>query len=178
MTQRELHKTCRGLNARILFVRMHCCFAVNDWVFLGDEHLVEQPLWIAVQDLRNLRSQVIAGLAKAINDFAEVCFIYAQHLRHSVLAQAAGVDPQLKIRINITLNWHCMVTQSMFCIGTRQEVLEPLLSLRDAIPVPNGVSACMATFCCTLPCGHSRAVSHFLVMFPKIRKGSRNEVQI
>jgi hypothetical protein len=84
-----------------------------------------------------------------------VCFIYAQHLCHSVLAKAAGIDPQLQIRIDITLNWHCIVTQSMFCIGTRRLVLEPLLSLSSAIAVPKRSPASMATFCCTSAHDHS-----------------------
>lgn len=56
----------------------------------------------------NLRSQVIAGFTKAIDNLAEVRFVNAQDLRHSVLAQAAGVDPQLQVWIDVTMNWHCM----------------------------------------------------------------------
>jgi hypothetical protein len=51
---------------------------------------------------------MIAGFAKAIDDFAQVRFVDSENLRHSVLAEAARVDFQLQIRINVTLNCHGM----------------------------------------------------------------------
>ena len=61
-----------------------------------------------MQNLCNLRSQAIAGFTEAVDDLTEVRLVNSQDLRHSVLAQAAGVDPQLQVWIDVTMNWHCM----------------------------------------------------------------------
>ena len=69
---------------------------------------MEQPLRIALQYFGDLRFELLTGLTKTVDYLAEMCLINSQHLCHSVLAQATGVDPQLQVWIDVTMNWHCI----------------------------------------------------------------------
>ena len=101
-----------------------------------------------MQYFRNLRSQVIAGLTEAIDDFAEVCFVDPQDFRHSVLAETAGVDPQLQIWIEITMNWHCWyplllsIRQSL-CQSPQSSVFQHFVALRgrESLLKPSDLSS-------------------------------------
>lgn len=78
-----------------------------------------------MQDLCNPRPQVIAGFTEAIYDLAEVSFVNSEHLGHSVLTKTGGINPQLQIRIDVTLNCH----------GIRPNVLFALRAVsRDGTP--------------------------------------------
>jgi hypothetical protein len=79
---------------------------------------VEEPVRIAVQYFCNLRPQLIAGFTEAIDDLAQMRFVNSQHLRHSVLTKAAGIDPQLQIRVDVALNWHCILPNVYFALAT------------------------------------------------------------
>ena len=61
-----------------------------------------------MKNLCNLGPQIIVGFTEAIDDLAQVRFVNAKHFGHSVLAEAAGIDSQLQIRINVTMNCHYM----------------------------------------------------------------------
>lgn len=98
---------------------------IDDEAFFGNQHLVEEPLRVAVQNLCNLRPKVMIGFAESVNDFAEVGFINAQHLRQAVLSNPAGEHPQLEIWVDVAINWHFVVTQLLVFPGAGHAVTEP-----------------------------------------------------
>jgi len=79
-------------------------------VLVVDLHPVEEPLRVALQDGRNLLADISAGLTKTVNDSAQMGFIDAQHAGQAILSNPAGVDSQLKVRINFSAETHCLLT--------------------------------------------------------------------
>jgi hypothetical protein len=79
-------------------------------ILVVDLHPVEEPLGIALQNGRDLLADVSAGLAKSVNDPAQMGFIDAQHSRQAVLSNPARVDSQFKVRINFSTETHCLLT--------------------------------------------------------------------
>ena len=59
--------------------------------FFRQQHLVEQPLGIAVENFGDLRTQIWIGLAESINNLAEVGFVDPDHLGKAVLPDATRV---------------------------------------------------------------------------------------
>lgn len=72
-----------------------------------------------MQNICNLRPQLIARFAETIDDFAEMSFVNPEHLRHSVLTEPTGINSQLQIRVDVALNWHFVMTQCLFGMGNR-----------------------------------------------------------
>jgi hypothetical protein len=62
-----------------------------------------------MQNLRQRFPYVSVGLAIAVDDPAQVRLVNAQHLGQAVLTHADGINPQLQIRINVSI-WGQRVT--------------------------------------------------------------------
>ena len=71
-----------------------------------DLDLVEQPVWIAVQDLGQMGADVAGRLAETVHDAAQRRFMDAQHPSQTVLADPGGVHPQLQIGVDVTIQRH------------------------------------------------------------------------
>jgi hypothetical protein len=74
--------------------------------FVIDLHLVEKPVRIALQNLRQMHADVARRFPEAIHDAAQGSFMNAQHACQTVLPDAGGVHPQLKIGINVSIQGH------------------------------------------------------------------------
>jgi len=71
----------------------------GELVFDKDEvivglHFVEQPIRVALEDLREVHADVTGRFAETIHDSAQGSFVNAQHFRQAVLPDAPGVHPQ------------------------------------------------------------------------------------
>nr|WP_252263484.1 hypothetical protein [Paracidobacterium acidisoli] len=87
---------------------------IDDQAFLGHQHLVEEPFGIAVKYLCDLSPKVMTGFAESVNDFAEVGFVDAQHLRQAILSNPAGEHPQLQVWVYVSVNWHFLLPNVMY----------------------------------------------------------------
>ena len=74
--------------------------------FVADLHLVEEPVRIALQNLREMDTDVARGLAKSVHDPAQGGFVNAQHSCQTVLPDARGVHPQLQVRVYVSIQGH------------------------------------------------------------------------
>jgi hypothetical protein len=118
---------------------------IDDKAFFSDQHLMEEPLRIAVQNLCYLRPKVMTGFAESVNDFAEVGFINAQHFRQAVLSYPAGEHPQLEIWVDVTIYWHFLLPN--VCISRhRPSGNGTLMPRTNAIDVPNLGKFCRQHF--------------------------------
>jgi hypothetical protein len=118
-----------------LLVNRDVIFGERD--FVADLHLVEQPIGIALQNLREMNANIPGRLPEAVHDSAEGSLMDAQHSCQTVLPDARGVHPKFQVGINVSIQGHgfalvfCRVAASC---GDQQRLL-----LRDygAIRSPN-----------------------------------------
>lgn len=62
-----------------------------------------------MQNFRQRFPDVSARFAVTVDDSAEVGFVNTQHLRQPVLTHPDGVDSQLQVWIDISINCHCLL---------------------------------------------------------------------
>lgn len=79
-------------------------------VFVVDLHPVKEPLGIALQNGCDLLADVAAGLAKSVDNAAQMGFVNAQHSCQAILPNPARVDSQFEVRINFSAEAHCLLT--------------------------------------------------------------------
>jgi hypothetical protein len=63
-------------------------------------------------------------------------FVNSEHFCHPVLTKPAGIDPKFQIRIDVTMNCHCNLTQLSFWHGRR--TLVKAASLAELKPSNQG----------------------------------------
>ena len=85
---------------------MHGELILSEGNFIVDLHLVEKPIWVALQYFRQVDSDVAGGFAKAVHDAAQRGFMNSQHARQTILPDAGGVHPQLEVRVNVSIQAH------------------------------------------------------------------------
>jgi len=110
---------------------------IGEGYFVVDLHFVEQPVWIALEDLREVNADVAGRLAKAVHDSAEGRFVDAQHSCQAVLPDARGVHPELQVRVNVSIQGHGLALVLYRIAASCGE--QQRLSLRNctAIGLPN-----------------------------------------
>lgn len=59
--------------------------------FFRQQHLVEQPLGVAMKNFGNLCAQIRIRLAESINNLAEMGFVDSDHLGKAILPDAARI---------------------------------------------------------------------------------------
>jgi hypothetical protein len=74
--------------------------------FVADLHLVEKPVRIALQNLREMNSDVTGWFAKSVHNPAQGRFVDAKHSCQTVLPDARGVHPKLQIRVYVSTQCH------------------------------------------------------------------------
>jgi hypothetical protein len=84
---------------------------------------VKEPFRIAVQNLRERFPDASAGFAIAVDDPAQVRLINTQHLRQAVLTHANGINPQLQIRVNVSI-WGQSVTVPVCRAGYVSQIIQ------------------------------------------------------
>jgi len=127
-----------------------------------------------MQYLGDPRPQFVAWLAKAVNNLAEMRFVNSEHFCHSVLTKPAGVDPQLQIRIDITMNCHWKMTQSFVFALVPNARQNGTSSGSCANTVPKLLNHVSPTFCCTWRQDNRILPTYLLPLFPKSRKGTES----
>ena len=85
---------------------MHRELILGEGNFIVDLHLVEKPVWVALQDFRQMDSDIAGGFAEAVHDAAQRGFMNSQHARQTILPDAGGVHPQLEVRVNVSIQAH------------------------------------------------------------------------
>lgn len=78
-------------------------------------HFVKEPLWIALQNRCEVFANVSAWLAESVDDPAQMGFIDAEHSRQAILPNPSGVNSQLQIRIDLSIDAQCPTLQ---CVWT------------------------------------------------------------
>jgi len=68
-----------------------------------DRGLLEQPVGVASEHIRNLLLHLPPGHTNAIDNPAQVCLVDSDHLCEAILTHAGCVYPKLQIRVNVTL---------------------------------------------------------------------------
>jgi hypothetical protein len=94
---------CSLLSANLL---VGCDAMVSESNVITDLHLVEQPVWIALQYLGQMDADVAGGLPEAIHDSAQGGFMNAQHSCQPVLSDAGRVHPQLQVWVDVSIQGH------------------------------------------------------------------------
>jgi hypothetical protein len=79
---------------------------VSEGNVIADLHLVEKPIRIALQDFREVDTNVACGFAEAVHDAAQRGFMNPQHARQTILPDAGGVHPKLEVRVNVSIRAH------------------------------------------------------------------------
>ena len=87
-----------GLNG--LLRKMHLCTNL---------YFLEQPIGVAIENFCDRLSEIPTWLAKPIDDLAQISLVNTNHFGQSILAYAGGVNPQLEIRVNVSIQWHGLV---------------------------------------------------------------------
>jgi hypothetical protein len=106
--------------------------------FIVDLHLVEQPIGVALEDLGEMNSDIARRLPETVHDSAQGGLVNAQHSRQTVLPNARGVNPQLQVRVNVSIHGHAFALgfyQVQRSAGDAEEaVLAKLVCNPDAKP--------------------------------------------
>ena len=74
--------------------------------FIVGLHFVEQPIWVALEDLREMHADVTGWFTETVHDSAQGSFVNAQHFRQAILPDAPGVHPQFQVRVNVSVQGH------------------------------------------------------------------------
>ena len=85
---------------------MHRELILSEGYFIVDLHLVEKPVWVALQDFRQMDSDIASGFAEAVHDAAQRGFMNSQHARQTILPDAGGVHLQFEVRVNVSIQAH------------------------------------------------------------------------
>ena len=85
---------------------MHGELILSEGNFIVDLHLVEKPIWVALQYFRQVDSDVPGGFAKAVHNAAQRGFMNSQHARQTILPDPGGVHSQLEVRVNVSIQAH------------------------------------------------------------------------
>jgi hypothetical protein len=72
-------------------------------------YFLEQPLRVAIENFRDRLSEISTWLTKPIDDLAQIGLVDANHFGQTILAYTGGVNPQLEIRINVSVQGHGVV---------------------------------------------------------------------
>jgi hypothetical protein len=90
-----------GLNG--LLRKMHLCTNL---------YFLEQPIRVAIENFCDRLSEISTWLTKPIDDLAQIGLVDANHFGQTILAYTGGVDPQLEVRINVSIYGHGVCTDN------------------------------------------------------------------